>query len=67
MQNRFTQTINSLQTASENLSAARSRILDADFASETAALTRAQILQQAGVAILSQANAVPQNVLSLLR
>jgi flagellin len=67
VQNRFTQTINSLQTASENLSAARSRILDADFASETAALTRAQILQQAGVAILSQANAVPQNVLSLLR
>jgi flagellin len=67
VQNRFTQTINSLQTASENLSAARSRILDADFAAETAALTRAQILQQAGVAILSQANAVPQNVLSLLR
>jgi flagellin len=67
VQNRFTQTINSLQTASENLSAARSRILDADFASETAMLTRAQILQQAGVAILSQANAVPQNVLSLLR
>jgi flagellin len=67
VQNRFTQTINSLQTASENLSAARSRIIDADFASETAALTRAQILQQAGVAILSQANAVPQNVLSLLR
>jgi flagellin len=67
VQNRFTQTINSLQTASENLSAARSRILDADFAAETAALTRAQILQQAGVAILSQANALPQNVLSLLR
>lgn len=67
IQNRFTQTINSLQTASENLSAARSRIIDADFAAETAALTRAQILQQAGVAILSQANAVPQNVLSLLR
>ena len=67
IQNRFTQTINSLQTASENLSAARSRIIDADFAAETAALTRAQILQQAGVAILSQANAVPQNVLSLLQ
>ncbi len=67
VQNRFTQTINSLETASENLSAARSRILDADFAAETASLTRAQILQQAGVAILSQANAVPQNVLSLLR
>ena len=49
------------------MSASRSRIQDADFASETAALTRAQILQQAGVAILAQANAVPQNVLGLLR
>ena len=45
----------------------RSRILDADFAQETAAMTRAQILQQAGTAILAQANAIPQNVLSLLR
>lgn len=52
---------------SENLSASRSRILDADFASETASLTRAQILQQAGVAILAQANAVPQQVLGLPR
>ena len=52
---------------SENISASRSRILDADFAAETAALTRNQILQQAGVAMLSQANALPQNVLSLLK
>lgn len=66
IQNRLESTINSLSTASENLSAARSRILDADFASETAALTRGQILQQAGTAILAQANALPQNVLSLL-
>ena len=56
-----------LQTASENLSASRSRIQDADFASETANLTRAQILQQAGTAMLAQANALPQNVLTLLK
>jgi len=67
VQNRFASTISNLQATSENLSAARSRILDADFASETALLTRAQILQQAGTAILAQANAIPQNVLSLLR
>jgi flagellin len=67
VQNRFSSTVSNLQATAENLSAARSRILDADFASETAALTRAQILQQAGTAILSQANAIPQNVLSLLR
>ena len=67
MQNRFGNTIANLQTSSENLSAARSRIQDADFASETASLTRGQILQQAGVAILAQANALPNNVLSLLR
>ena len=67
IQNRFTSVVNSLTTASENLSASRGRILDADFAKETANLTRAQILQQAGTAMLSQANAVPQNVLSLLR
>jgi len=67
IQNRFESTISNLQTTSENLSASRSRIQDADFASETAMLTRAQILQQAGVAILSQANSVPQNVLTLLR
>jgi flagellin len=67
VQNRFASTISNLQATSENLSAARSRILDADFAAETASLTRAQILQQAGTAILAQANAIPQNVLSLLR
>jgi flagellin len=67
VQNRFSSTVANLQATSENLSAARSRILDADFAQETANLTRAQILQQAGTAILAQANAIPQNVLSLLR
>jgi flagellin len=67
IQNRFESTIANLSATSENLSAARSRIRDADFAQETANLIRAQILQQAGTAILSQANAVPQSVLSLLR
>lgn len=67
IQNRFESTISNLSTTAENLSAARSRILDADFASETAELTRAQILQQAGVSILAQANALPQNVLALLQ
>jgi flagellin len=67
IQGRFESTISNLQSVGENLTASRSRILDADFASETANLTRAQILQQAGVAILAQANSVPQNVLSLLR
>jgi flagellin len=67
IQNRFQSTINSLQAVSENLSASRSRILDTDFAAETAALTRAQILQQAGTAMVAQANAIPQNVLTLLR
>ena len=66
-QNRFESVISSLQTSSESMSAARSRIQDADFASETASLTRAQVLQQAGIAILSQANSAPQNVLALLR
>jgi len=66
LQNRFMSTIANLSTTSENLSAARSRIQDADFAAETAALTRAQILQQAGTAMLAQANQVPQNVLNLL-
>ena len=56
-----------LQTTSENLTAARSRIQDADFAAETGALTRSQILQQAGVAMLAQANALPNQVLTLLR
>ncbi len=67
LQARFENTIASLQTTSENLSSARSRIRDADFAQETASLTRGQILQQAGVAILAQANALPNNVLALLR
>ena len=66
IQNRFEATVTSLQTTSENLSAARSRIQDTDFAAETANLTRAQILQQAGTAMLAQANQVPQGVLSLL-
>lgn len=66
LQSRFESTIANLSTSVENLSAARSRIQDADFAQETANLTRAQILQQAGVAMLSQANVLPQNVLSLL-
>jgi flagellin len=67
IQNRFESTIANLQATAENLTASRSRIQDADFASETASLTRAQILQQAGVAMLAQANALPNNVLSLLR
>ncbi|MCB1666987.1 MAG: flagellin [Porticoccaceae bacterium] len=67
IQNRFESVIASIQTTSENLSASRSRILDADFAAETANLTRAQILQQAGTAMLAQANALPQNVLALLQ
>lgn len=66
-QTRFESVINGLQIAAENVAASRSRIVDADYAAETAALTRAQILQQAGVAMLAQANAMPQNVLSLLR
>ena len=66
-QNRFGSAVTTLQTTAENLSAARSRIKDADFASETAALTRGQILQQAGVAMLAQANSLPNTVLSLLR
>jgi flagellin len=67
VQNRFASTISNLQTTSENLSAARSRIQDTDFASETANLTRGQILQQAGTAILAQANSLPNGVLALLR
>ncbi|MHA7815452.1 MAG: flagellin N-terminal helical domain-containing protein [Pseudohaliea sp.] len=66
IQNRFESTIANLSGTQENLSASRSRIQDADFAAETAALTRAQILQQAGISVLSQANAQPQNVLALL-
>ena len=67
LQTRFESTIVNLQTTSESLSASRSRIRDADFAAETSNLTRAQILQQAGVAMLAQANALPNNVLTLLR
>jgi flagellin len=67
IQNRFTSTISNLQTSSENLSASRSRIQDADFASETASLSRAQVLQQAATAMVAQANQMPQQVLSLLR
>ncbi|WP_280152149.1 flagellin [Piscinibacter sp. XHJ-5] len=66
-QNRFSSTISSLQTTSENLSASRSRIQDADFAAETAALSRAQVLQQAATAMVAQANQLPQQVLQLLR
>lgn len=67
IQNRFEAAIVNMQAVSENLSAARSRIRDADFAQETAQLSRSQILQQAGIAILGQANALPQNALSLLQ
>lgn len=67
IQTRFENTIANLQTSTENLSASRSRITDADFAAETANLTRAQILQQAGTAMLAQANSIPQGVLQLLK
>ena len=66
LQSRFESAVANIQVTSENLSASRSRIRDADFAQETAELTRSQILQQAGTAMLSQANSLPQNVLSLL-
>ncbi|WP_414674414.1 flagellin [Marinobacter sp.] len=67
VQNRFDSTISNLATTSENLSAANSRILDADFAAETANLAKSQVLQQAGISVLAQANARPQQVLSLLQ
>jgi flagellin len=67
VQNRFLTTIENLQTNSENLSASRSRIQDADFAMETANLSRTQILQQAGTAMVAQANQLPQGVLQLLK
>ena len=67
IQNRFEGVLNQLSAAHENTEAARGRIMDADYASETAKLARSQVLQQAGVAMLSQATAMPQNVLSLLR
>ena len=66
VQNRFESTIANLSNVSENLSAARSRILDADIAQETSAMTKNNILQQAGVSILAQANQAPQLALSLL-
>ena len=66
-QNRLESVVRNNANIIENQSAARSRVMDADFAKETANLTRSQILQQAGVAMLAQANALPQNVLSLLR
>jgi flagellin len=67
VQNRFTSAISNLQTNSENLSASRSRIQDTDYAKETAELTRTQILQQAGTAMLAQAKSLPQSVLTLLQ
>jgi len=66
-QSRFDAIISNLQVSAENQTAARSRIMDADFASETAALSRAQILQQAGNAMVAQANQLPQQVLKLLQ
>ena len=66
IQNRFDSTISNLQNVSENAAAARGRIQDTDYAAETANLTKNQILQQAGTAILAQANQLPQAVLSLL-
>jgi len=67
IQNRFESTIANLQNVAENVSAARSRIVDADFAAETANMTKAQVMQQAGVAMLAQANQLPQTVLSLVK
>ncbi len=67
IQNRFSSVVNNLQTTTENLTASRSRIQDADFAAETANLSRSQILQQAGTAMVAQANQAPQGVLALLR
>jgi flagellin len=67
VQNRFQSVVENLQTSTENTQAARSRIVDADYASETAVLARNQILQQAGMAMLSQANQLPNGIMSLLR
>ncbi len=67
IQNRFQSVITTIQSTSQNLTASRSRIQDADFAAETANLSRANILQQAGISVLSQANAAPQQILSLLK
>jgi flagellin len=67
VQSRFENAVSNIQIQAENTAAARGRILDADFASETATLSKAQILQQAGTAMVAQANALPQQVLTLLR
>jgi len=67
IQNRFTSTVSNLQAVTQNLQASRSTILDADFAAETANLTKAQVLQQAGISVLAQANAAPQSILKLLQ
>lgn len=67
VQSRFDSVVSNLMNVAENASAARSRIMDADFASETAQLAKTQILQQAGISVLAQANAQPQNVLALLQ
>ena len=67
IQNRLQSTIRNLSNVAENVTAARSRIVDADFAAETASLTRASILQQAGISVLAQANSLPQNTLALLK
>ena len=67
MQSRFENTVSNIEIQAENLSAARGRIVDADFAKETANLSRTQILQQAGTAMVAQANQMPQSVLQLLK
>jgi flagellin len=67
VQNRFESVVANLSTTSENLQAAKGRIMDADFAVETSNMSRAQVLQQAGNAMLAQANQAPQQVMSLLR
>ena len=67
LQTRFEKSIENIDIQNENISAARGRIVDADFATETANLSRAQILQQAGTAMVAQANQLPQGVLSLLQ
>ena len=67
IQSRFETAVANIQIQGENVSAARGRIMDADFAAETANLSRAQILQQAGTAMVAQANQLPQQVLSLLQ
>jgi flagellin len=66
IQNRFTSTVSNLQATSQNLTSSRSTILDADFAAETAKLTQSNVLQQAGISVLAQANQAPQLILKLL-